>query len=73
MAVRPVHVHADDLLEVIVGFADIDVAAKEIGVVLPGFRLLQQPVDVGVGNFKCVSDWTVGIPAYADKYGRLIL
>jgi hypothetical protein len=63
MGAGPIHVHADDLLEVIGGFTDIDIAAQKIGIVLCSFGLLQQPSDVGGGNVKCVSDWAMGIPA----------
>lgn len=73
MATGPIHVHADDLLEVIGCFTDIDIAAHKIGVSVSSFGLLQQPIDVGVGDFECVSDWTVGIPAYGDQNSRLVL
>jgi hypothetical protein len=73
MAIGPIHVHADDLLEVIGGFANVDISAKKIGVSVSSFGLLQQPSDVCVCDFECVSDWTVGIPAYADQYSRLVL
>ena len=66
MRIGPFKVTALDLLQVVLGFADMDVAAQEIRIVLGGFLLLEEPGDVVVGDVQWIGHGLMGIAADAD-------
>lgn len=69
----PFHVAALDVPEVGFRLADVDVAPEVIRVIQRGFLLLQQPVDVGLGDLQRVGHGAMRVAADADQHRRLIL